>query len=68
MLEQQLLTELAVAERNTSYELRYNRLRFTNEVMKVFSLEKVSSYFDLIRTDVKKALELRDIAKKEKLI
>jgi len=68
MLEQQLLMELAVAERNTSYELRYNRLRFTNEVMRVFTTKKVSTYFDLIKADARKALELRDLAIKESLI
>ena len=68
MLEKQLLTELALAERNSTHELRYNRLRYANEVSNVFTMINVTTYFDLIRTDAKRALELRKLAKRENLI
>ena len=68
MLEQQLLTELAVAERNTTHNLRFNRLRYAKEVTDAFTTKNVSSYYDLVRRDAKIALQLRELAIRENLI
>jgi len=68
MSEQQLLTDLAVAERNTKGKLKYYQLRFAEEIRDAFTKNNVNTYFDLVRKDLKKALELRELALKENLL
>ncbi len=68
MEAQQLLSELAIAERNAEVELKYNRLRYANEVSNVFATNNVTTYYDLVRTNVRQAIYLRKLAIKEHLL
>jgi hypothetical protein len=68
MILKQLLGDLAVAERNIKDRIKYFRISFDEEVRKAFIENKVESYFDLIRADYGKAIELRELAVREKLI
>ncbi len=68
MSEQQLLTDLAIAERNTKSKLKYYQLRFADEIREAFAANNVNSYFDLVRKDLGRALELRDLAVRENLL
>lgn len=68
MSEQQLLTDLAIAERNTKNKLKYYQLRFADEIRDAFLTNNVNTYFDLVRKDLDRALELRDLALRENLL
>lgn len=68
MTEQELLTDLAVAETNMQSKLKYHRFFFRDEVRNAFSKTKVRTYFDLVQMDVKRALELRSLAIKLQLL
>jgi len=68
MEAQKLLTDLAVAERNTNIELKLNRLRFANEVSNVFASNNVNTYYDLVTNNTREALVLRKLAVKEHLL
>jgi hypothetical protein len=66
--EQQLLTDLAVAERNMKHKSRRYSLNFFNKASEAFKLTRTRTYFDLVRSDVNLAVQLREIAIREKLI
>ena len=68
MEAQKLLSDLAIAERNSDIALKYNRLRYSNEVSNIFADINVATYYDLVRKDVRKALYLRKLAVKEHLL
>lgn len=68
MTEQQLLTDLAVAERNMKQKSIVHSVDFFNRVSDAFRLTKANSFAELIQTDLRLALELRELAIKEKLI
>ena len=68
MTEQELLTDLAVAERNMQSKLKFRRFYFRDEVRNVFSKTKVRTYFDLVQTDLDMAIQLRDLAVKLQLL
>jgi hypothetical protein len=65
---QELLSDLATAERNNDVELKYNRLRYSNEVSNVFAVNEVATYYDLIKKNLRQALELRRTAIRERLL
>ncbi|MCP4132390.1 MAG: hypothetical protein GY754_15570 [bacterium] len=65
---QELITDLAVAERNVQGKLKHAAIHFGNEVRNAFAKNKVNTYLDLVNVDLKKALELRELAVREKLI
>ena len=71
MTEQQLVAELAMADLAAS-ELaagdELGEVTYFTEVAEAFKSNKVESYLDLIALNVEKALELRNIAVKEKLL
>jgi hypothetical protein len=68
MNSQQLLIDLAVAERNIEIGLKYNRLRYANEVSNVFATNEVATFYDLVKINFKQAMALRRLAKKERLL
>ncbi|PKL41213.1 MAG: hypothetical protein CVV44_00835 [Spirochaetae bacterium HGW-Spirochaetae-1] len=68
MTAQQLLCDLAIAERNMEVQLKYNRLRYSNEVSNMFTVNDVSTYYDLIQKNIRQALALRRLAKREHLL
>ncbi len=68
MEARKLLSDLACAERNMEVDLKYNRLRYANEVSNVFEINKVSTYYDLVLRNMKEAMKLRKLAKRERLL
>ncbi len=68
MEARKLLSDLACAERNMEVDLKYNRLRYANEVSNVFETNKVSTYYDLVLRNMKEAMKLRKLAKRERLL
>ncbi len=68
MVDQKLLTDLVSAEMNIRKMIKINRISFNDVVRKTFMEYEVNSFYDLIQYDEVKALELREIAKKEHLI
>ncbi len=68
MTEQQLLTDLAVAERNMKRKSSIYSIDFFKNVTDAFKMTRTNSFADLIKTDPQKALALRDLAVKEKLL
>jgi hypothetical protein len=68
MTTQKLLTDLAIAERNTKHMLKYHELTFAEEIRDVFEKYKVSTYMDLVEKFPQRSLELRALAIKENLI
>jgi hypothetical protein len=68
MVDQQLLTDLVLAEMNIRKMIKINKISFNDIVRKTFMDYEVNSFYDLIKFDELKALELREIAKKEHLI
>jgi hypothetical protein len=68
MTTQQLLTDLAVAERNTKHMLKYHEIKFADEIRDVFDRYKVSTYLDLVEKFPQRSLELRALAIKENLL
>jgi len=68
MEAQQLLSELAIAERNSEVDLKYNRLRYANEVSNVFATNNVTTYYDLVKINARQAFYLRKLAIKEHLL
>ncbi len=68
MVDQQLLTDLVLAEMNIRKMLKISKISFNDVVRKTFMEYEVNSFYDLIKYDELKALELREIAKKERLI
>ncbi len=68
MVDQKLLTDLVSAEMNIRKMIKINRISFNDVVRKTFMEYEVNSFYDLIKYDEVKALELREIAKKEHLI
>jgi hypothetical protein len=68
MVDQQLLTDLVLAEMNIRKMIKISKISFNDVVRKTFMEYEVNSFYDLIKFDELKALELREIAKKERLI
>jgi hypothetical protein len=68
MTYQELLNDLSIAERNSSTKIWHGRLRFSNEVTKVFGDKNINSFIDLIQLDLNGALKLRRMAVREKLL
>ena len=68
MTTQKLLTDLAIAERNTKHMLKYHDLNFAEEIREVFDKYKVSTYLDLVEKYPQRSLELRALAIKENLL
>ncbi|HOO70983.1 MAG TPA: hypothetical protein PK926_04410 [Spirochaetota bacterium] len=68
MTTQKLLTDLAIAERNTKHMLKYHDLNFAEEIRDVFDKYKVSTYLDLVEKYPQRSLELRALAIKENLL
>ena len=68
MLEQQLLTDLAVAEKNSWSMIKFYDVSYVDEVNYAFQKNNVFSYFDLVQVDLRKAMELRKIAIGERLL
>lgn len=66
--EQQLLTDLAIAERNMKHKSKRYNLLFFNQTSEAFRKTKTRTYFDLVRADVNLAVHLRELAIREKLI
>ena len=68
MTTQQLLTDLAVAERNTKHMLKYQEISFAEEIRDAFERYRLSTYLDLVEKYPKRSLELRALAIKENLL
>lgn len=68
MNAQQLLTDLAVAERNMKLRSRNYSILFFNKVSDAFRQTHATSYFDLVEKDVSLALELHAVAENENLL
>ncbi len=68
MTEQQLLTDLAVAERNMKQKSIVYSVNFFNKVADAFRITRATSFAQLVEADLKLALVLRELAIKEKLI
>ena len=68
MTEQELLTDLAVAERNMKQKSIVYSVNFFNRISDAFKITNASSFADLVNSDLMLALELRDLAVKENLI
>ncbi|HPR47049.1 MAG TPA: hypothetical protein PK341_03575 [Spirochaetota bacterium] len=68
MTTQKLLTDLAIAERNTKHMLKYHDLNFAEEIRDVFDKYKVSTYLDLVEKYPQRSLKLRALAIKENLL
>ena len=68
MTEQELLTDLAVAERNMKQKSIVYSVDFFNKVADAFRLTRANSFAELINVDLRLALELLDLAIKERLI
>ena len=68
MTEQELLTNLAVAERNMKQKSIVYSVDFFNKVADAFRLTKANSFAELINIDLRLALELRELAIRERLI
>ena len=70
MTYQELLNDLSIAERNSSQKIWHGRLRFSNEVTKVFGDKNINSliHLILIQLDLNGALKLRRMAVREKLL
>jgi len=68
MGEQELITDLAIAERNVNEKIKYCDVHFGNEIRNAFTKYNVNTYIDLVRADLKNALKLRDLAIKENLL
>ena len=68
MTTQQLLTDLAIAERNTKHMLKYHEIKFAEEIRDAFDRYKISTYLDLVEKYPQRSLELRALAIKENLI
>jgi len=68
MEEQQLLTDLAIAEKNMRSKLKFGRPEFADELTDAFREYHVESFLDLVRADMHKAIELRQLAVKEELL
>lgn len=68
MTEQQLLTDLAVAERNMKRKSSVYSVTFFKSVTDAFKVTATHSFADLVQKDVQVALQLRDIAIEEKLL
>ena len=68
MGEQELFTDLAIAERNTKGKHHLDKVYFAEAVRDAFRKTQVDTYYDLIHSDLKLALQLRTIAKNAKLI
>ncbi len=68
MTAQKLVSDLAIAERNTKHMLKYHELNFAEEIREIFEKYKVSTYLDLVEKYPQRCLELRALAIKENLI
>ena len=68
MVDRQLLTDLVSAEMNIRNVIKMYPISFNDEVRKTFMEYQVESYFDLIKSDTRKAIELRRLAVKEHLL
>ena len=68
MTEQELLTDLAVAERNMKQKSIVYSVDFFNQVADAFRMTKANSFAELINLNLRLALELRELAIKERLI
>ncbi len=68
MTEQQLLTDLAVAERNMKRKSSVYSVTFFKSVTDAFKSTATHSFADLVQKDISMALQLRDIAVQEKLL
>ena len=68
MGEQELLTDLAVAERNTKGKRCLEKIYFAEEVRHAFVQNHVETYMDLVRVDMSEALRLRNMAVREHLL
>lgn len=67
-MDKTLLTELVVADMNIKSISKIRRISFNDEVRKAFKQYQINSYFDLIRFDMDKAKELRNLAVNEQLL
>ncbi len=68
MEEQQLLTDLAIAEKNLRGRMKINRPVYADRLMDAFREYSVHSFMDLVEADINKAVELRDLARVENLL
>ena len=68
MTTQQLLSDLAVAERNTKHILKYHEISFAEEIRDAFEKYRISTYLDLVEKYPQRSLELRALAIKENLL
>lgn len=68
MMDQNLLTDLVIAEMNIRNRIKLNKISYNDEVRKAFKDNEVTSFFDLIVYDMGKAKELRKLAKREHLL
>lgn len=67
-MDKKLLTDLVVADMNIKSISKIRKISFNDEVRKVFKEYQINSYFDLIRFDADKAIELRKLAVNEQLL
>ena len=65
---QELITDLAVAERRIKDVIKFRDINYGHEVDDAFEKHHIRTYYDLLQVDLEKALDLRDLAIKEKLI
>jgi hypothetical protein len=68
MTEQQLLTELAIAERNMKRKSAIYSVAFFKSVTEAFRSTRTHTFADLVRKDLRQAVALRELAIKEKLL
>jgi hypothetical protein len=68
MSEQKLFTDLAIAERNSKRNVNKKKIHFALEVREAFIKNNVDSFLDLVRKDIKTALQLHELASREQLL
>ena len=68
MTEQELLTDLAIAERNMKRKSSIYSVTFFKSVTDAFRTTRTNSFADLVEKDTRCALALRDLAVRENLL
>jgi hypothetical protein len=68
MNAQELCTDLATAERNMRLRSMNYSLIYFNKVEEAFSNTRATSFLDLVESDVRLALHLREVAIQEQLL
>jgi len=66
--QQQLLSELAIAEKTMHEMEKYTSVRYYEAVLNAFTKNRVQSFMDLVMKNESTARRLRRIARQEKLL